>query len=88
MKLSVIVPMYNEEKYILHCLKSLSDQNISKNDYEIIVVDDGSTDESLSIVKKYSEKIKSTNIFVHSKKNGGLSDARNFGQELVKGKYI
>lgn len=80
--------MYNEEKYILHCLKSLLDQNLSKNDYEIIVIDDGSTDNSLSIVKTFCKKIKSTNIFVHIKKNGGLSDARNFGQKLTKGKYI
>lgn len=88
MKLSIIVPMYNEEKYIIHCLKSLLDQNISKNDYEILIVDDGSTDNSLSIVKKFTEKLPNSNISIHTKKNGGLSDARNFGQPLAQGKYI
>lgn len=88
MKLSIIVPMYNEEQYILHCLGSLLKQNISKNDYEIIVINDGSTDNSLSLVNDFSKKISESNIVTYSKKNGGLSDARNFGVPLAKGKYI
>lgn len=88
MKLSIIVPMYNEEKYIIHCLKSLLNQNISKDEYEILVIDDGSTDNSLKIVQEFHKNTANSNITIHTKKNGGLSDARNFGYPLAKGKYI
>ena len=82
---SVIVPVYNVEKYIKECLESLVNQTL-KN-IEIIVVNDGSPDNSQSIIdeyaKKYPEKIKS-----YIKKNGGLSDARNYGIEKANGEYI
>ena len=75
-KVSVIVPVYNVENYITKCLESLVSQTLQ--DMEIIIVNDGSTDNSQQIidnfVKKYPEKIKA---FI--KDNGGLSDARNFG---------
>ncbi|MCF6279244.1 MAG: glycosyltransferase [Flavobacteriaceae bacterium] len=88
MKLSIIVPMYNEEKYIIHCLESLLNQNIPKTEYEILVIDDGSTDNSFSVVKNFSKRLNTSNILIYSKKNGGLSDARNFCIPLAKGKYI
>lgn len=82
---SVIVPVYNVEKYIKECLESLVNQTL-KN-IEIIVVNDGSPDNSQSIIdeytKKYPDKIKS-----YVKKNGGLSDARNYGIKKANGEYI
>lgn len=80
--------MYNEDRYIIHCLESLLNQNIPKTAYEIIVIDDGSTDDSFSVVENFSKNLKISNISVYSKVNGGLSDARNFGIPLTKGKYI
>ena len=84
-KVSVIVPVYNVEKYVEKCLKSLVNQTMQE--IEIIVVDDGSKDGSKSIVdnyiKKYPDKIK----YLY-KENGGLSSARNFGIPYANGEYI
>lgn len=84
-ELSVIVPVYNVEKYLVKCLDSLVSQSI--RDYEIIIINDGSTDDSQNIIdiyeRKYSDIIKS-----YIKENGGLSDARNFGIRHANGKYI
>ena len=84
-KVSIIVPVYNVEKYLAKCLDSLVNQTLE--DVEIIVVDDGSKDNSKQIIDefqtKYPDKIKS---FV--KENGGLSDARNFGLDRAGGDYI
>lgn len=82
--LSIIVPIYNVEKYIEKCLNSLVKQNIEN--YEIICVNDGSEDNSLSILKKFN--IENSNIKIINKKNGGLSSARNVGIRESKGKYI
>ena len=84
-KVSVIVPVYNVENYLEKCLESLVRQTLK--DIEIIVVNDGSTDNSLDIAKRYENKY-SNILKVFSKKNGGLSDARNFGLKYAKGKYI
>lgn len=86
MKLSVIIPMYNVENYIDQCINSLLDQNISKEDYEIIIINDGSTDNSYKTAKKYSEENISIQLF--SQKNQGVSIARNNGLKYAKGKYI
>ena len=87
MKLSVIVPVYNVEKYIIKCLKSLLNQTI--NDFEVIIVDDGSTDNSFFLCEKFiKENNCKTNFILLHKKNGGLSDARNFGIKFAKGVYI
>lgn len=83
-KVSVIVPVYNVEKYIGKCLDSLVNQTLE--DIEIIVVNDGSTDSSKYIVEQYKEKY--DNIKYYEKENGGLSDARNYGLQFAKGKYI
>ena len=84
-KVSVIVPVYNVEKYIDKCLDSLVNQTLK--DIEIIVVNDGTPDNSQKIidkyVKKYPNKVKS---FI--KENGGLGSARNLGMEYAKGEYI
>ena len=83
-KVSVIVPVYNVEKYIEKCLNSLVNQTLK--DIEIIIVNDGSKDNSDKIIKIYQEKY--DNIIYLTKKNGGLSDARNYGIPYAKGEYI
>lgn len=83
-KISVIVPVYNVEAYIRKCLDSLVNQTL--NDIEIIVVDDGSTDKSASIIKEYEQK--HHNIKYYKKENGGLSDARNYGLQYATAKYV
>ena len=84
MKVSVIVPVYDVEDYIDKCLDSLVHQTLK--DMEIIVVNDGSPDNSEEIIKKYEKKYKNVKYVV--KKNGGLSDARNYGLKYAKGDYI
>lgn len=83
-KVSVIVPVYNVEEYLGKCLDSLVTQTLS--DIEIIAINDGSIDSSLDILEQYKEKY--DNIRIYSKENGGLSDARNYGLQYVKGEYI
>lgn len=86
MKLSLIIPAYKVEKYLSRCLESCIHQDISSDDYEIIVVDDGSPDQSGAIADSYAEKYH--NIKVVHKKNGGLSSARNRGFEESTGDYV
>ena len=85
MKLSVIVPCYNVEKYVAACVKSIFKARI--DDMEIILVNDGSTDDTLELLKTLKDKYGSI-IKVVDKKNGGLSDARNVGIKHASGKYI
>ena len=82
-KVSFIVPVYNGEKTIERCIKSLLNQEENDINYEIIVVNDGSNDKTKDILEKYSNEIKIVN-----KKNGGLSDARNVGMKEAKGEYF
>lgn len=77
--LSVVVPIYNVEKYLKQCLNSLVNQTLSN--IEIILVNDGSTDNSEAICQSYAEQDSRIKLF--SKPNGGLSDARNFGLQKV-----
>ena len=84
-KVSVIVPVYNVEKYIDKSLKSLVSQTLEE--IEIIIVNDGSTDSSKQIIDKYLEKYP-TKIKYFEKQNGGLSSARNFGLNYATGEYI
>lgn len=83
-KVSIIVPIYNVEKYLVRCISSLVNQDYSN--IEIILVDDGSTDNSSTIAKHFSEN--SPNVNYYYKKNGGLSDARNFGIKKATGEYL
>lgn len=86
MQLSIIIPVYNVEKYIAQCLDSLLDQDLGPDDYEIILVNDGSTDGSSQIAHRYADK--NSNIIVIDKENGGVGSARNCGMDSAKGKYI
>ncbi|MRN15462.1 glycosyltransferase family 2 protein [Riemerella anatipestifer] len=84
-KVSVIVPVYNVERFLKKCLDSLVNQTLE--DIEIIVVNDGSKDGSQSIITEYEDKYPNK-IKAFQKENGGLSDARNFGLEQANGEYI
>ena len=82
--ISIIVPIYNVEKYLKECIESIINQTY-KN-IEIILVDDGSPDNCGKICEEYSQKDK--RIIVIHKENGGLSDARNKGIDIAKGDYL
>ncbi len=84
-KVSIIVPVYNVELYLEKCLLSLVNQTLEE--IEIIVVNDGSKDDSHKIIAKFQHKYPDK-IFGFIKENGGLSDARNFGIDRAKGQYI
>lgn len=83
-KVSVIIPIYNVEKYLEEALESVINQTLKE--IEIILINDGSSDNSLKIVKKYAER--DIRIKIFSQVNQGLSIARNKGIEIAKGKYI
>lgn len=80
---SVIVPVYNAEKYLDRCLKSILGQTYRS--LEILLIDDGSTDSSLEIMNDYARQ--DSRIRVFHKKNGGVSSARNLGLEMMGGEY-
>lgn len=86
MILSIVVPVYNVAKYLPKCLDSLLNQDIGLDDYEIIVVNDGSTDASCEIAQDYAGRF--SNIVLLNQENKGLSAARNSGIGSAKGKYI
>ena len=82
---SIVVPVYNVENYLAKCLDSLVNQTLK--DIEVIVVNDGSPDNSQKIIDKYVKKYpKLVKSFI--KENGGQGSARNFGLEYAKGEYI
>lgn len=83
-KVSIIVPVYNIQKWVKKCIISL--QNQTFKNIEIILVNDGSTDNSQEICENFSKK--DNRIILVNKKNGGLSDARNFGLRFCKSKYV
>ena len=83
--ISIIVPVYNKEKYLRRCLESLINQTVK--DIEILIINDGSTDDSESIVKEYINKC-STMITYYSKKNEGIAKTRNYGITVAKSDYI
>lgn len=82
--ISIVVPVYNVEKYLEECLDSLLKLEIEK---EVIVVNDGSKDKSSEILKRY-ENMNLDNFLVIDKENEGLSEARNVGMRVAKGEYI
>lgn len=84
-EVSVIVPVYNVEKYLEKCLNSLVNQTLEN--IEIIIVNDGTKDNSEEIIKKFIEKYPQKIVYL-KKENGGLSDARNYGIPYAKGEYI
>ncbi|POR19568.1 hypothetical protein BWK58_14315 [Flavobacterium columnare] len=85
--ISVIIPMYNSTSTIVSALDSVKNQTL-KVDYEVIVVNDGSTDDSLLIVEDYKNNTPELNIVLLNQKNGGVSAARNAGLKIAKGNYI
>lgn len=84
MKFSIIVPVYNVEKYISKCLKSIKNQTY--DDYEVVIVNDGSEDNSQNIINEFVQEDSRFKSYI--KQNGGLSDARNYGVTKVTGDYI
>lgn len=85
-KISVIVPCYNVEKYIARCLESLINQDIEQS-YEIVVVNDGTKDNSAVIAQEYADRY-SDKVRVLHKQNGGLSSARNYGIKHSDSEYL
>ena len=85
LKLSIIVPVYNVEKYLEKCLNSLCNLEIEN---EIIIVNDGTKDNSLEIAKNFKKENEKENIIIISQENKGLSEARNTGLRLAQGEYI
>ena len=90
MKVSVIVPVYNVEKYVLPCLQSVKDQTLE--DFECLIIDDGSPDNSIDIASKLIAD--DSRFVIHHKENGGLSDAlpllmmgQGFGDGLCEGLF-
>lgn len=84
MKFSIIVPVYNVEKYLENCILSILNQTYEN--FELIIVNDGSPDDSQKIIDKFAKKDKRIRSFV--KENGGLSDARNYGVKYATGDYL
>lgn len=86
MRLSIIIPVYNVEAYLEECLQSILQQDVPYNDYEIIIINDGSTDNSAAILHE-AGKLHS-NILIIEQENAGVSAARNAGLEIAKGNYL
>ena len=84
--ITLIVPVYNVEKYLVRCLDSCLHQDLDEDEYEIIAVNDGSYDGSLKLLKEYANRYR--NIVLIDKPNGGLSSARNAGLERARGNFI
>ena len=84
-KISVIIPVYNTEKYLEKCLDSIINQTYQ--DFEIVIINDGSIDNSRKIINKYLNKYQNK-IKCINKENNGLSSARNYGIEVARGDYI
>lgn len=84
-KISIIVPVYNTEKYLERCLNSILNQNF--NEIEIIIINDCSPDNSLKIIKKYMSMDQRI-VLINKEKNEGLSAARNSGIEIARGEYV
>lgn len=82
--ISIVIPVYNVEEYLPHCIESVLRQDY--HDYEVVIVDDGSTDRSPEICDEYA--VSDDRIRVIHKMNGGLGEARNTGLEAIKGDYV
>lgn len=86
MKLSIIIPVFNAQEFLQRCLQSVCEQNLDKKDYEVIIVNDGSIDESERIIKSYASNYQ--NIVYIKQTNKGVSAARNEGLNVAKGTYV
>jgi glycosyltransferase involved in cell wall biosynthesis len=86
MKVSIIVPVYNLEKYLVRCLDSLLDQDLNESEYEIICINDGSNDSSGDLISDYKNKY--ANIIYLNQENKGVSAARNAAMKVARGEYL
>lgn len=86
MKISIIIPAYNVEKYIGNCLDSIFNQKVEKGELEVIVINDGSRDGTESIIRQY--KSEHPNLVYYSQENQGQSVARNAGLKIATGNYV
>ena len=86
MKLSIIIPVYNAEKYLKKCLESVFQQNLKLEDFEVICINDGSTDKTQQILEEFQKKY--TNIILENQENFGEAISRNKAIFLSKGEYI
>ncbi len=87
-KISVVVPVFNREKYIARCLRSLLNQSIPRKDYELIVVNDGSDDKTNQILDFFQDAFREEIKVIENEKNLGLPASLNIGINSSKGKYI
>lgn len=86
MNISVIIPVYNGAKYIEKCLDSVYNQGLKHDSFEILAINDGSTDDTAEIIKAYSKKVDNINLI--NKENGGVSSARNVGIDSARGDFV
>jgi len=87
-KLSIIIPSYNSERTIVSALDSVYLQNVSNDDFEVIIINDGSTDNSLAVIESFINIRSINNIKVITQENGGVASARNTGIRISTGQYI
>ena len=87
-KISVIIPVFNREKYIARCLRSLLNQSMARKDYELIVINDGSEDKTKEVLDMFKDAFKEEIKIVENEKNLGLPATLNAGIKVSKGKYI
>lgn len=87
-QLSIIVPVYNVQEYISRCAKSLLNQNVAQDNYEVVFVNDGTKDNSVEVLKEVVDFNRQKSFKIVNKKNGGLSSARNFGIDHSSGEYL
>lgn len=83
-KISVIIPVFNKEKFLGRCLRSIFAQTLAKKDYEVILIDDGSTDRSVQVIKPFLSQI----VFLNHDVNKGLPSALNTGIRAARGQFI
>ena len=83
-QVSVIIPVYNQEKYMGRCIRSLLKQTMSEDDYELIVINDGSTDNSLDVLKPFMGHIR----YIENEKQLGLPSSLNIGIKKARGQFI
>lgn len=93
MRLSIIIPIYNVAKWLGRCIASVRNQGLAPEDYEIVAVNDGSTDDSMKVLEEFMLReaksgVKTAPIVIINQKNQGLSAARNAGLKVAKGNYI
>lgn len=86
LKFSIILPIYNVEKFLSDCLESIYCQDISEEEYEVICVDDGSPDHSREIIQHYQQQHAGLRLF--QQENRGVGAARNYGFEQARGEYV